>query len=82
MLTRSEVVERYAALMGGEVAESLRVNWKFYEIYGIFRLAVIIQQIWARYQSGASTNPRFAGFGQVVNILISRAQNQLTNPIT
>ncbi len=82
MLTRSEVVERYGALMGGEVAESLRVHWKFYETYGLFRLAVIIQQIWARYQSGASTNPRFAGFGHVVNILIMRAQNKLTNPIT
>lgn len=80
MLTRSEIVERYAALMGGEVAQSLRIHWKFYEIFGLFRLAVIIQQIWARYQSGASTNSRFAGFGQVVNMLMSRAQNQLTNP--
>ena len=82
MMTRSEIVERYSALMGGEVAESLRVNWKFYEIFGLFRLAVIIQQIWARYQSGATTNPRFAGFGQVVNMLMTRANNQLTNPIT
>ena len=82
MLTRSEVVERYMTFMGGEVAESLRVHWDFYEIYGIFRLAVIIQQIWARYQSGATTNPRFSGFGQVVNILITRAQNKLPNPIT
>jgi len=82
MLTRSEIVERYSARMGGEVAESLRVNWKFYEIFGLFRLAVIIQQIWARYQSGASTNPRFAEFGQVVNMLMRRAQNQLTNPNT
>lgn len=82
MLTRSEVVERYGAFMGGDVEESLKVHWKFYEIYGLFRLAVIIQQIWARYQSGATTNPRFAGFGQVVNILITRAQNQLLNTIT
>ncbi len=82
MLTRSEIVERYSALMGGEVAESLRVNWKFYEIFGLFRLAVIIQQIWARYQSGATTNPRFAEFGQVVNMLMKRAQNQLVNPNT
>jgi aminoglycoside phosphotransferase (APT) family kinase protein len=79
MLTRSEIVERYSARMGGEVAESLRVNWKFYEIFGLFRLAVIIQQIWARYQSGASTNPRFAEFGQVVNMLMKRAQNELLN---
>lgn len=82
MLTRSEVVERYGASMGGEVAESLRVHWDFYEIYGLFRLAAIIQQIWARYQSGATTNPRFAGFGQVVTMLLMRAESKLTNPIT
>ena len=81
MLTRAEVVERYAVAMGGDVQESLRLNWDFYEIFGLFRLAVIIQQIWARFQSGATTNPRFADFGQVVNMLISRAQRQITNPI-
>jgi aminoglycoside phosphotransferase (APT) family kinase protein len=74
MLTRSEVVERYGVAMGGVVQQSLKEHWDFYEIYGIFRLAVIIQQIWARYQSGATTNPRFSGFGQVVNMLITRAQ--------
>ncbi len=77
MLTRTEVVERYGRKMGGEVEQSLKANWQFYEIYGLFRLAVIIQQIWARYQSGASTNSRFAGFGLAVNTLISRAQSQL-----
>ena len=74
MLTRAQVVERYGQLMGGQVRQSLEQNWQFYEIYGLFRLAVIIQQIWARYQSGATTNPRFATFGAVVNMLIARAQ--------
>jgi aminoglycoside phosphotransferase (APT) family kinase protein len=73
MLTRMQVVERYGAAMGGRVQESLTANWDFYEIYGLFRLAVIIQQIWARFQSGATTNPRFTGFGQIVNMLVARA---------
>jgi aminoglycoside phosphotransferase (APT) family kinase protein len=76
MLTRAQVVERYGQLMGGQVRQSLEQNWQFYETYGLFRLAVIIQQIWARYQSGATTNPRFATFGAVVNMLIARAQTR------
>jgi hypothetical protein len=37
-------------------------------------LSVIIQQIWARYKAGQTTNPAFKGFGMGVNILINRAQ--------
>ncbi len=77
MLTRAEVVDRYGELMGGDVQHSLREHWMFYETFGLFRLSVIIQQIWARYQSGATTNPRFSGFGQVVNMLITRAQAKI-----
>ncbi len=77
MLTRAEVVDRYGELMGGHVQQSLKENLVFYETYGLFRLSVIIQQIWARYQSGATTNPRFVGFGQVVNMLIARAQAKI-----
>lgn len=74
MLTRKEVVERYSALATDEVRESLERNWKFYEAYGLFRLAVIIQQIWARYCSGATTNPQFAGYGGAVSMLMGRTQ--------
>ena len=73
MLTRAEVVERYSNAMTQEVRDSLERNWLFYEVFGLFRLAVIIQQIWARYSSGASTNPQFTGYGAAVNMLINRA---------
>ena len=43
----------------------------------IFRLAVIIQQIWARYRVGQTTNPAFAGFGEAVNTLINRAEGKI-----
>lgn len=75
MLTRSEVVQRYSDSMTPEVQESLRNNWQFYEVYGLFRLAVIVQQIWARYSSGATTNPQFAGYGSVATMLINRSQS-------
>ncbi|NDE40021.1 MAG: phosphotransferase family protein, partial [Actinobacteria bacterium] len=44
---------------------------------GLFRLAVIIQQIWARYKVGQTTNPAFSGFGDAVNTLINRAEGKL-----
>lgn len=75
MLTRSEVVQRYSDSMSPEVQDSLRENWLFYEVYGLFRLAVIVQQIWARYSSGATTNQQFAGYGSVATMLINRAQS-------
>lgn len=75
MLTRVEVVERYSSNMSPEVQESLKNNWLFYEVFGLFRLAVIVQQIWARYQAGTTTNQQFAGFGVATNMLINRAQS-------
>ena len=68
MPTRADIVQRYCERMGfGDV------DWRFYEVYGLFRLAVILQQIWARYRSGQTTNPAFAPFGQAVSVLIDRA---------
>src|SRR5512139_792696 len=69
MPSREEMVERYLRRTGLRPA----ADWTFYEVYGIFRLAVIIQQIWARYRAGQTTNPRFQSFGDAVNILIGRA---------
>jgi aminoglycoside phosphotransferase (APT) family kinase protein len=77
MLNRAEVIARYGTSMPQEVRDSLESNLSFYEVYGLFRLAVIIQQIWARFCSGATTNPQFAGFGSAVNMLIQRAQDRI-----
>jgi aminoglycoside phosphotransferase (APT) family kinase protein len=68
MPTRDEIVDRYCEQMG-----FADVDWRFYEVYGLFRLAVILQQIWARYRAGQTTNPAFAPFGQAVHVLIDRA---------
>lgn len=64
MLTRQEVVAYYGARTGLGVA-----NFDFYRIYGLFRLAVIAQQIYFRFFHGQTRNPQFAGFGQLVKIL-------------
>lgn len=68
MPTRAEIMRRYSERMG-----FVDVNWRFYEVYGLFRLAVILQQIWARYRAGQTTNPAFAPFGDAVRVLIARA---------
>ncbi|HAJ34641.1 MAG TPA: phosphotransferase family protein [Chloroflexi bacterium] len=61
-LTRQAVVERYASASGRAVGEPL-----FYYLYGVFKIAVIVQQIYARYRRGATQDARFAGLGAVIN---------------
>jgi aminoglycoside phosphotransferase (APT) family kinase protein len=72
MPTREQFVARYLELSGRNCAD-----FTFYEVFGLFRLAVIIQQIWARYRAGQTTNPAFAGFGDAVNTLINRAEGKI-----
>ena len=69
MPTRREFIAKYLELSGRRCDD-----FTFYEVFGLFRLSVIIQQIWARYKAGQTTNPAFKGFGMGVNILINRAQ--------
>lgn len=69
MPTRAEIVARYGARTGLDVS-----NFRFYEVYGLFRLAGIAQQIYARFRAGQAKNPAFAGFGQAVNYLESRCR--------
>ena len=73
MPTRKEFISRYLALSGRRCDD-----FTFYEIFGLFRLTVIIQQIWARYRAGQTSNPAFQGFGMAVNILLNRAQRLIS----
>ena len=67
MLTRREIVEYYSERTGLPVD-----GWGFYEVFGLFRLAVIAQQIYYRYHHGHTTNPAFKDFWIVVGYLESR----------
>ena len=64
MLTREEVVEYYC-----DKANLKIDNWPFYEVYGLFRLAVILQQIYYRYHHKQTNNPAFKNFWILVNFL-------------
>lgn len=62
MLTRREVVAYYLS-RSGYAPE----NWTFYEVFGLFRLAVIAQQIYYRYHHGQTKNPAFKNYWIMVN---------------
>jgi aminoglycoside phosphotransferase (APT) family kinase protein len=69
MLTRSEIVERYAARTGLPVED-----WAFYEVFGLFRLATIIQQIYRRYHLRQTRNPAFRHYWLAVRYLNRRCR--------
>ncbi len=72
-LTRAELVQRYAEKSGRDVSEI-----SFYHALGVFRLTVIAQQIYIRYVRGQTKDERFAGLGQVVEVLAHTAQSVTT----
>jgi aminoglycoside phosphotransferase (APT) family kinase protein len=74
MITRAEFVERYCARMGLTVTPE---QWRFYEIYGLFRLAVITQQIYYRWFHGQTSNELFAHFGPAVHVADARIKELL-----
>lgn len=69
MLTRDEIVQYYKKQSGLPVD-----NWAFYEVFGLFRLAVIAQQIYYRYHHKQTRNPRFRNFWLPVNLLERRCR--------
>ena len=52
-------------------------QWRFYEVFGLFRLAVIAQQIWYRYAHGQTHNEAYAVFGPAVAYLEQRCRRIL-----
>ena len=66
-LTREEVVARYAAQTGFDVG---RVRW--HEVFGLFKLIVILQQIYIRSLRGQTADERFARFGRRIDSLAAK----------
>ena len=56
MLTRQQLVDYYAARSGQIITPE---QWSFYEVFGLFRLAVIAQQVYYRFFHGQTTNPAY-----------------------
>ncbi|MGY1802387.1 phosphotransferase family protein [Blastococcus sp. SYSU D00922] len=71
MMTREQVVAHYAERSGRTVTRS---EWAWYEVFGLFRVAVIAQQVYQRYWTGQTTNRQFRLFGVAVVLLELRCR--------
>lgn len=60
-LSRQELAIRYAEKSGRDIRDVL-----FYYTFGVFKIGVIVQQIYDRYQKGFTSDPRFASLHTVV----------------
>ncbi len=67
-MTRKELVERYAAQSGRPIHD---IN--FYHALGLFRLTVIIAQIYIRYHRGQTQDQRFAALGRMIPLMAQAA---------
>jgi len=67
-LARDQLVERYAVRSGRDVS-----NLAYYETFALFKIAVVVQQIFFRYVKGQTDDARFAGFGERVASLARQA---------
>ncbi|HKB38567.1 MAG TPA: hypothetical protein VKD72_19140, partial [Gemmataceae bacterium] len=67
-LSRQQLVARYADKTGRNVSGML-----FYYCFGVYKIAVIIQQIYARYVRGHTQDARFARLNERVAALCQTA---------
>lgn len=66
--SRDEIVGRYGARSGRDVS-----GIRFYEVFAVFKIAVVIQQIFYRYAHGQTKDARFAAFDKRVEFLARSA---------
>jgi aminoglycoside phosphotransferase (APT) family kinase protein len=64
MMTRDEVVDYYCRARGLEIE-----SFDFYRIFGVFRLVVIMQQIYYRYHHRQTRTKRFGRFIYLIKYL-------------
>lgn len=60
MMTRQQVVAYYCDCTGTTVTNR---QWAWYQVFGLFRVAVIAQQVYQRYLRKQTTNKQFRFFG-------------------
>ncbi|MDT7830943.1 phosphotransferase family protein [Flavobacteriaceae bacterium S356] len=65
---RSEIAELYAQKSGRDLTDIV-----FYYAFGLFKIAVIAQQIYYRYHKGLTTDPRFANLNKAAELCCNLA---------
>ena len=68
--TRDQFVQRYAERTGRDLSQI-----GYYEVLGMFKLAVILQQIYYRFRRGQTQDMRFQNFGEKVRGLVELADS-------
>jgi aminoglycoside phosphotransferase (APT) family kinase protein len=71
-LNREQVLVHYAAQRRISAEGFL-----FFYVFGCFKIAVIVQQIYARYKQGMTTDPRFAGLIEVVKAMAANGRQAI-----
>lgn len=71
-LAKASVVEQYSAMTGFDVSDI-----DYYEGLALYRIAVIIEQIYARYVAGQTNDGRFARFEPLAPLLAAAAVAKL-----
>jgi len=66
--SRLDIVDSYSLKSGRAID-----NLVFYYVYGLFKVAVIAQQIFYRYHHGLTKNPKFAQLDKAAQFLSKRA---------
>ena len=74
MLNPGQVVERYAARTGRDVS-----HIAFYYAFGLFKNAVIAQQIYARWKQGHSQDARFGRLLPMIEYLAEQGERAVQN---
>ncbi|MEX0677535.1 MAG: phosphotransferase family protein [Pirellulales bacterium] len=71
-MTRRELTEYYGEKSGYDTSQVM-----FYYAFGLYKVAVIIQQIYYRYVQGFTKDERFAGFNKQVAALAQEARRTI-----
>ena len=66
--SRRRLLERYATATGRDLS---RID--YYEVFGLYKLTVVLQQIYYRYHLGQTRDPRFRNFPERVRGLADAA---------
>jgi aminoglycoside phosphotransferase (APT) family kinase protein len=70
--TRAELLDHYERRTGRRIDDPV-----FYFVYGLLKIAVIVQQIYFRYQKGLTRDPRFARLIDLVKACGGLAQRAI-----
>jgi aminoglycoside phosphotransferase (APT) family kinase protein len=72
-MTRAEAIERYGKRSGRDVS-----TMPYYYVFGLFKMAGVVQQLYYRYKQGHTQDARMAGGEMVAEGLVGLAHDHMT----